>query len=257
MKVSIITVCYNSEKTIRDTIQSVVSQKYPNIEYIIVDGVSKDGTVSIVQSFKDRISHFISEPDNGIYDAMNKGIALATGDIVGFLNSDDMYVDSDVVDTVTKQFGNDRCDAVYGGLVYVHPKDLRKVFRVWKSGPFHRFSFLFGWMPPHPSFFVKREIFQKYGMFNTKLKLASDYEMMLRLLYKHQIAASYVPKVLVRMRLGGISNASIFNRIRAHREDREAWRLNGLRPYIFTIWLKPLRKIFQFFVYESTNLPLR
>lgn len=246
MKVSIITVSFNSDKTIADTIQSVLSQDYPDIEYIIVDGLSKDNTIKIVKSFGDRISKFVSENDKGLYDAMNKGIDLATGDIIGFLNSDDFYANSQVVSKIVQRFQQNN-DAVYADLVYVSALDKLKITRTWKSGEYISGSFLKGWMPPHPTFFVRKTVYQRYGKFTDKLRSAADYELMLRLIHKYKIKIAYLPEVVVHMRAGGTSNASIKNRIRANREDKLAWKMNDLKPSTLTFIRKPLSKITQFF----------
>ena len=246
MKISLITVSYNSEKTIGDTINSVLNQVNCDLEYIIVDGKSTDNTLKIIGAYASQISKVLSESDQGIYDAMNKGLALATGDIVGFLNSDDIYSDDSVLAEVVRKFQESDSDAMYGDLVYVSQNNLNKVIRKWKSGKFHKKSFELGWMPPHPTFFVRRHIYQQYGGFNTTLKSAADYELMLRFLYRHEISASYLPKTLVKMRIGGKSNASLKRRILANLEDRQAWKLNGIEPNFLTLWLKPIRKIFQF-----------
>ncbi len=223
MKVSIITATFNSEKFIRNCIDSVLNQCNSNIEYIIIDGGSKDNTISIVKEYGTRISHVVSEPDNGIYDAMNKGIGLATGDIIGILNSDDIYADDTIIQKVVNSFTTTDCDTLYGDLLYVKQNDLTRITRKWKSGHYNKRSFLFGWMPPHPTFFVKREVYQKYGTFNVALKSAADYEIMLRFLFKHNLKVSYLPHIMVKMREGGVSNANIKNRVNANREDRKAW----------------------------------
>lgn len=246
MKVSIITVCYNSEKTIRDAIESVVAQTYPDIEYLVIDGLSKDQTLPIVKSYSERISKLISEPDKGIYDAMNKGISLATGEIIGILNSDDFYATPQVIEEVVKQFSS-AIDGVYGDLVYVSPDDTGKIVRTWKSGTYQEGAFRKGWMPPHPAFFVRKSCYEKFGHFTDKLKSAADYEFMLRLIHKNKIRITYLPQVLVKMRAGGASNASLKNRLKANKEDRLAWKLNGLKPAPFLFLRKPLSKLGQFF----------
>jgi len=177
---------------------------------------------------------------------MNKGIALATGEIVGILNSDDIYTNDRVISMISSVFEDESVDVCYADLQYVDPNNMNKVVRTWKSGNFSGKSFYWGWMPPHPTFFVRRKVYEKVGSFNTHLKSAADYEMMLRILLKYKMSAHYIPQVIVRMSTGGMSNASIFNRIKANKEDRLAWKLNGLRPYFFTLYLKPLRKISQF-----------
>lgn len=249
--VSVITATYNSRTTIHDTLQSVATQDYPAIEHIIVDGLSTDDTLSIVKQFP-HVARVISEKDKGIYDAMNKGIAACTGDIIGILNSDDFYVSESIIRQVVEKMTNDHTDALYGDLVYVHPQHTSRVLRTWVAGRFHPRKFLFGWMPPHPTFFVRRKVYQEWGMFNTSLRSAADYELMLRFLYKAGIRVSYLPKILVRMRAGGMSNASLLNRFRANREDRRAWSINHIRPYFYTTWLKPLRKLVQYF--QKPNL---
>lgn len=243
--VSIITASYNSALTIRDTLNSIASQDYPHIEHIIIDGLSIDGTLDIVHDFT-HVRKVISEKDKGIYDAMNKGIRESTGDIIGILNSDDFYPNPYIVSRVVGKLEQEKTSSLYGDLVYVSPNDINKRLRTWIAGEFKAKNFLFGWMPPHPTFFVRREIYEKWGTFNTSLRTAADYELMLRLLYKHRITVSYLPQIIVKMRAGGVSNSSISNRIKANKEDSEAWRLNGMKPHIFTSWLKPLRKISQY-----------
>jgi glycosyltransferase involved in cell wall biosynthesis len=245
MRISIITVSYNSAATIKDTLQCITRQEYNDVEHIIVDGKSSDDTVDIVNGFK-HITKFISEPDGGLYDAMNKGLQMATGDIIGILNSDDVYADNTVLNKVVAAFNDTGAYCVYGDLQYVHTNDLNKVVRTWKAGKFTRENFLYGWMPPHPTFFVRKEVYEKVGFFNTMLKSAADYEIMLRILYKHNYTAAYIPEILVKMRSGGISNASLRNRFRANREDAKAWKLINKRPHFFTLYLKPLRKIPQY-----------
>ena len=246
MKVSIITVTYNSAATVEDTIKSVCSQDYPDIEYLLIDGGSKDKTLDIAQKYKNKISQIISEPDNGMYDAINKGIAMATGEIIAILNSDDFYMDEKVISNVVDTFKSTNSEAVYGNLFYVDALDTNKVIRKWNSGSYSGNSFLYGWMPPHPSFFAKKACYEKYGNFDLSLKSAADYELMLRFIHKHRIRLAYLNKTLVKMRIGGMSNSSLKNRINANREDRKAWAINGLKPYPFTLYLKPLRKVFQY-----------
>jgi glycosyltransferase involved in cell wall biosynthesis len=246
MKVSIITISYNSEKTIEETILSVLNQTYKNIEYIIIDGNSTDNTQQIIDKYKNKITHFISEPDNGIYDAMNKGLSMASGDLIGILNSDDTYAYNDVIKDVVEKITRENTDSLYADLVYVDRNNTDKITRTWIAGKYSAGKFLKGWMPPHPTFFVKRYIYQKYGYFNTSLKSAADYELMLRLIHKHNISVCYLHKVITKMKSGGQSNLSISNRIKANREDRLAWKINGLKPGCFTIIRKPLSKLTQF-----------
>jgi len=237
----------NSEATVADTMKSVLGQSYENIEHIIVDGNSTDRTLSIVNQY-DHVAQIVSEPDKGIYDAMNKGISLCTGDVIAILNSDDVYNDSNVIQNVVNAFQSQDVDSVYGDLVYVDQFDLNKKVRTWISKPYKKSNWLFGWMPPHPSFFVKREVYNEHGYFNTNLRSAADYEIMLRFLYKRNISVHYINEVLVKMRRGGVSNSSLWNRIRANKEDRMAWKDNNLQSYFFTTSLKPIRKVHQFFI---------
>ncbi|WP_373548916.1 glycosyltransferase family 2 protein [Haliscomenobacter sp.] len=262
MKISIVTPAFNSAKTIRHTIESVARQTYPNVEYIIVDGGSHDATAKIVAHYADVVDVFISEPDRGVYDAMNKGIRAASGDIVAILNSDDFYTHSHVLEQIATAFQESGTDSVYGDLQYVDQHNPQKVIRHWESGIFQRRSFLAGWMPPHPAFFVKRAVYQRHGLFNLSLKNSADYELMLRFLYKHQVSVTYVSDVLVRMRVGGLSNATWRSRLRANKEDRVAWKINGIKPRFYTTILKPLRKLQQFyyhpyqrFITDSQNHP--
>lgn len=243
--VSIITVCFNSANTIADTLKAVERQTYHDIEHIIIDGGSTDETVKIVEGFP-HVAKCISEKDEGIYFAMNKGIAMASGEIVGILNADDLYADSEVVTKVVAAFEDPGVDATYADLVFVDREDVSKVVRTWKSGPFKRSSMYNGWMPPHPTFFVRRSLYANYGLFNTTLRSSADYELMLRFLLKHEISISYIPQTIIKMRQGGKSTASVGNRIKANLEDRKAWRMNGLQPHFFTLILKPIRKIKQF-----------
>ena len=247
LKISIITVAFNSEKTIRDTIKSIVNQDYKNIEYIVIDGNSTDDTNQIVREFSDNVDIHISEDDEGIYDAMNKGIKSASGDIIGILNSDDFYPNAYVLSNVAKTFNKYESDAVYGDLVYVNAKDTSKIQRYWQSGPYTTKKLKNGWMLPHPTFFVKSSIYKQFGLYNTSLHMAADYDMIIRLLYKFNISANYIPMILVKMRTGGASNASIFDRLIANKQDGLVWTKNQLnKPYFIRI-KKPLQKIMQFF----------
>ena len=242
--VSVITIVFNNRDRIESSITSVLKQTCKNIEYLIIDGGSTDGTVDIIKKYQDKISYWVSEPDKGIYDGMNKGIAAAKGDIIGFLNSDDVYADDEVIGTVIETIAKETVDSCYGDLTYVG-KD-GHVVRKWKSGDFSRNRFKKGWMPPHPTFFVKREMYQQYGGFNTNFLIAADYELMLRMLYRFGISTTYIPKVLVNMRTGGKSNKSLSNIVKANIECYHAWKVNGLNPNPGTFVLKPLSKIFQY-----------
>ena len=239
LKISLLTPTFNSAATIRDTLESVRLQDYPHIEHIIIDGGSRDRTLEIVAEYP-HVRRVISEPDQGLYDAMNKGIGLATGDVVGIINSDDFYVHHQVLSQVNSLLESTGADALYGDLEYVDAINTATVVRRWRAGAYKTNLFLRGWMPPHPTFFVRREMYALYGGFNTALRYSADYELMLRFLHQHQIPVCYLPEVLVRMRTGGLSNASFSNRLRANREDRQAWALNGLQPPFYTLYLKPV-----------------
>ncbi|MFN4082099.1 MAG: glycosyltransferase family 2 protein [Bacteroidia bacterium] len=246
MKVSIITSVFSNKAYLPDAIESVLSQTHTDIEYIIVDGDSKDGTIDVVKSYGNKISKFITEPDEGVYFALNKGINIATGDIIAILHSDDFYVNKTVISQVVEAFENNHIDAVYANLYYVSNKNKNKIVRTWDAGIYTPNSFYFGWMPPHPAFFVKRDVYVKHGAFNTNLKFAADYELMMRFILKQKIKLHYIPKFFVKMRTGGASNRNITNRIKANIEDRMAWKLNNVKPRWYTLLLKPFIKIFQY-----------
>jgi glycosyltransferase len=247
LKISIITITYNSAATLEQTIQSVIHQTYSNIEYIIIDGQSADATLEIINKYKDQVSKIVSEKDDGLYDALNKGIAMATGDVIGLLHSDDFYINNQVIEKYANVFLKENADAVYSDLYYVDKTNTDKLIRKWKSGNYQHGDFVNGWMPPHPTFFVKKEVYQKFGVFNLSFKSAADYELMLRFIHKHKIKLGYLPEYTVKMRLGGKSNKNIQNRVNANLEDRRAWEINGLKPRFYTLYMKPLRKIIQFF----------
>ncbi|ABL02603.1 glycosyl transferase, family 2 [Candidatus Ruthia magnifica str. Cm (Calyptogena magnifica)] len=241
MKLSIITVVWNNKTTIKDAIDSVLSQNYQNIEYIVIDGGSSDGTIEIIKNYQNKITKFVSEPDKGIYDAMNKGIVLATGDIIGILNSDDFYINKFVIQKIIKVFEK-KVDCVFADLVYVRPNNLEKVIRRYDNSYFSPNKFAYGWMPAHPTFFVKKEVYQKYGMFRTDLKNAADFDILVRFLYTYKISYHYLPEVIVKMRIGGVSTSlsSIWiNNIETLRVCKE----NGIKTNIFKILSKYLQKI--------------
>ena len=238
IKTSIITVCFNSVKTIRNTIDSVLSQDYPDIEYIIVDGGSSDGTLDIIQQYKEKISFVVSEPDNGIYDAMNKGIGMATGDIVGMLNSDDVYTDTHVVTDLVNAMENANVDSVFADLVYVDQSDMNSVRRYYNSAKWSPNRFRFGWMPAHPTFFIKREWYTRCGLFSLDYNIAADFEMLVRLLYRGKATYVYVPRPVVKMRTGGLSTRGLKQSWVLNREIVRACRANGVWTAIPLVLLK-------------------
>lgn len=246
MKISIITATYNSEATIRDTLESVNAQTYPHIEHIIVDGNSKDNTLEIVKKYGKRVSILISEPDNGIYDAMNKGIRAATGDVIGILNSDDFFTSNDVISAVVSTFKNNDIDAVFGDIHYVKPDNLNKCVRYYSSAAFNPSLFKFGIMPAHPSFYVKRSCYEKYGLYSLDYKIASDFDLLIRFLYTHKIKYRYLKKDFVTMRTGGASTKNLNSRMLLNKEDLKACRKYGIATNIFMIMFKYLYKIFEF-----------
>ncbi len=255
LKISIITAVKNRRHFIEGALQSLQRQTHSPVEHIVIDGGSTDGTLEILERHHRRISTLISEPDNGLYEALNKGIRLASGDLVGILHSDDFYEDAKVLAGVAAEIEKKNADACYGDLLYVRQNDASKITRYWRAGKCGPSKFLRGWMPPHPTLFVKRRVYESYGLFNPALGSAADYEFMLRVLYKQGISVSYIPRVLVRMRTGGMSNASLAHRLRANAMDLMAWKINGLKPAPFTMAFKPLRKLHQYFEEPEQNLP--
>jgi glycosyltransferase involved in cell wall biosynthesis len=245
LKISVITVSYNAQSTIEQCIQSVINQNYPNTEYIIIDGNSSDDTVAILQKYKKHIQAFVSEPDKGIYDAMNKGIALATGDVIGMLNADDFFADNDVLGDIAEAFENNAVDIVYGDLNYIKPGG--KVIRKWSSGPYKPGMFNLGWMPPHPTFYCRKPVYDKLGNYSLEYGTAADYELMLRFIHLNHSSVYYVNKVLVTMSVGGVSNSSVYNRVKALFFDMRAMYKNKIIFPPITLLFKPLRKIRQFF----------
>jgi glycosyltransferase len=244
---SLITATYNAEATIRHCLQSVSGQTYTP-EHLIIDGCSTDNTAAIARDYRGHKLNVFTGPDKGIYDAMNKGIRQTTGEIVGILNADDFYASPTVLQDVVQAFEDPAVDACYGDLCYVEYEDTGKIVRYWRSYDYDYRKFYHGWMPPHPTFFVRRSAYERFGFFNLELGSAADYELMLRFLVRHRLHTVYIPKLMVRMRTGGVSNAALTNRLRANRMDRKAWSVNGLRPYPWTLTLKPLRKLSQWLV---------
>ena len=245
MKVSIVTVAYNSAATIASTLASVAEQTHADIEHIVIDGKSTDTTMAIVAQHRAGLAQVVSEADRGIYDAMNKGIALATGDMVGFLNADDVLNDPHAVAGIAGAAAAG-ADVVYADLVYVRNDDLRRVVRRWRSGAFHRSRLSFGWMPPHPTFYVRRSLLEEIGGFDTSLRIAADYDLMLRCLARPETTVAYLPQVVVRMRTGGVSNATLASMMRKSREDLLALRRHRVGGWL-TLFAKNLRKLPQYF----------
>lgn len=247
MKISLITATYNSAKTLQATFESVRAQNHKDLEYIVVDGLSKDETVRLIEQNQDIISIWVSEKDFGIYDAINKGIKMATGDVVGLLHSDDVFADNQSLSMVSKAFENAEVDCVYADLNYVDRENTQQVIRRWVSRNFDEKLFYRGWMPAHPTFYLRREHYLNLGLYNGDLRISADYELMLRMMVKHHLKSVYLPKVLVNMRVGGKSNITLRNRWIANQEDVKAWKINDLKPKIYTRWIKPISKIFQYF----------
>jgi len=248
MKISIITVVFNNVRTIEDTIRAVEMQNYSDVEHIVIDGASTDGTLDVLQRHQDKITKLVSEPDRGIFDAMNKGLRLATGEVVGFLNADDIYADTAIFHTVADVFADETIEACYADLVYVDPVNINKQVRYWKSKPFRPGMFSTGWVPAHPTFFARRTTYARDGGFDESLGLAADYELMLRLLERHRIKAVYVPKVFVKMRLGGASNRSLRNIVQQNIDIYRSCKKNqiSISPWVFIA--KPLAKLSQYFM---------
>lgn len=247
MKISIITVAYNSAATIRDTIDSVIGQSYENIEYLIIDGASKDNTIDIINEYGAKITKVISEPDKGIYDAMNKGIIEASGDIICFINSDDFFADKFVIGKVVSYFiDNPDVDGVYADLYYVDRNDTSKIVRYWKTGL--QKDFVKGWHPAHPTFYVKRKVYERCGMFDLDYKLAADFELMLRFIEKEKISLVYLPEPLIKMRLGGATNKSFVNIRKQNIECMRAFHKNGVSVSCVYYLYRLLPKLKQYFI---------
>lgn len=254
MKVSIITVVRDNQATIAHAIDSVLSQNYPDIEYIIVDGGSEDATVDIIKSYGEKINRFISESDKGIYDAMNKGLKLATGDIIGLLNSDDFYQNNRVISEVVEEFIRKQIGLVFGDIVFVHPRNIDHVIRYYSSEKFEPEKFSWGWMPAHTSCFIKREIYETYGYFKTDYQLAADYELLLRFIKIHQISYTYLPKILVRMRPGGASNKNLRCRWISNQEILKACAEHGIKTNFFKLLARYPAKIFEKISIKNTGV---
>ena len=250
MKISIITTSYNSARTLRDTMNSVLRQGYTDYEYIVVDGASKDGTVEIIREYEPQFKgrmRWVSEPDRGIYDAMNKGIAMATGDVVGLLNSDDFYTSDDILATVAREFSRvDAPDAIYGDVHYVDESDITRVVRYYSSREFTRKRMIMGYMPAHPSFYVRRDCYKKFGSFDTSYRVAADFENLLRLIFVNKIRIKYIAKDFVTMRMGGASSSGIKSYLRIASDHFSAFKKNGIKPNYFLYFMRYVLKLFEF-----------
>jgi len=244
-KITIITAVYNCNNTISDTIESILSQDYVNIELIVVDGGSTDGTLNKLNHYRNQIDVLITEPDLGIYDALNKGLKSATGDIIGFLHADDLYFDKGVLTKIVNAFSDTCVDVVYGDLLYVGNESTADVVRYWRSGTFHNEQLKYGWMPPHPTLYLRRSIYEKFGGFNIKYSISADYDFMLRILLNNSLRFFYISDVLVRMRIGGISNRSLSNIFQKSVEDLRIIRHHKVGSF-FTLFCKNFRKLNQF-----------
>jgi glycosyltransferase len=247
LKFSIVTACYNSGSTLSQAIASLKAQTWAEIEHVVIDGASSDDTQAIAQSTLGAGDVFVSEPDNGIYDALNKGIRHSSGDVIGFLHSDDVLANETALQRVAEHFLSSGADAVYGDLQYVKASDTSHVVRHWRSGEFSRSKLERGWMPPHPAFFMRRGLYESLGVFDTQFRIASDYDSLLRYLSHQSLNVAYIPEVLVKMRVGGASNGSLKQIIRKSREDVAVMKKNGVNPY-YAFPYKNLSKISQFFI---------
>ena len=236
----------NSERYLSDCINSVCRQNYKDIEHIIIDGKSTDGTLNIIRQNLNHISYWVSETDRGMYDAINKGLEMATGDVVGILNSDDMFASADAVKSIVDCFETTGTDTVYGDLVYVDACNTQKILRYWKGVSYKRSRFRYGWMPAHPTFYMRRELIEQHGVYENHYYTAADYEFMARYLFLHKVSSQYIDTMLVKMRSGGISNENFKSRLRANRRDFLAMRKNKIPFSFFVSILKPLIKLPQF-----------
>jgi glycosyltransferase involved in cell wall biosynthesis len=291
VKLTLITVCRNAASVIAETLESALAQDHGDLELVVIDGASTDGTVEILREFEQRVNGhaagslpgepaeggtvdvlevprvppsraesrdgprmiLISEPDKGIYDAMNKGLRAATGEVIGFLNAGDLLMGPRVLRQVVAEFERSNADAVYGDIIMVDEHDIHKVHRTWLSGGYRRENFRKGWMPPHVATFIRRKVYDHYGHFNTDLRIGADYEILLRFLYKHKISTVHLPELLVRFRLGGMSNGNLKQILQANREVRASWGLNGLKAPPLLVTRKLWSKVMQFFERSSVH----
>jgi glycosyltransferase len=256
MNISIITATYNSAETIQETIESVLSQNDCDFEYVVVDGQSNDGTLDIIKKNESRFNgrmQWISEPDKGIYDALNKGIRLVTGDIIGFLHSDDVFASPSVINTIQEVFEKTNADVVYGDLIYVDQKNPEKVLRYWRSQPFSSSLLLRGWMPAHPTVFMKKEIYEQHGGFDLSFSISADYDFLLRVFQDNSLRSVYLPQVITKMRVGGTSNKTIRNIVIKSKEDYWALRKNGFSHAGWILAMKNISKLTQFLKRKSIS----
>jgi glycosyltransferase len=244
-KISVVTTTYNSAGSLADCLDSVASQTYAELEHIVIDGASRDGSQEILDKHRTSLARLVSEPDEGVYFGLNKGIVCSTGDIVGFLHADDVYQHSGVLETVASAFEDPSVEAVYGDLVYVDRHDLRHVVRRWHAGEFKRERLRWGWMPPHPTLYMRRSLYERFGVFDTRYRIAADYDLMLRVLSHTSGRILYLPQVLVRMRMGGVSNQSLRHVVRKSWEDYRVLRANRIGGLRALAW-KNLSKVHQF-----------
>lgn len=246
MKISVITVVYNGEKYLEQCIQSVLAQNYHDLEYLVIDGGSKDRSLAIIDKYRSQIDFVLSENDRGMYDALNKGIHQAKGEVIGILNADDMFASNDVISSIANAFTDTQVDISYGNLNYVDPDNPEKIIRRWVSKPFSKDLIQKGWMPAHPTFYAKRDLFNKFGTYSLNFNSAADYELMVRFLTKPNIRAKFIDKLMVNMRTGGMSNASLKHRYRALVNDYKALRVNKVPFAAIVVTLKKMQKITQF-----------
>lgn len=245
LTISVITAVFNRVDTIDHVLASIQAQTWTQIEHIVIDGVSTDGTLQVLETNRDRLAVLVSEPDSGIYDALNKGLSLASGDIVGLMHSDDFYADERVLERVAETFADPAVDAVYGDLDYVAKDNPSRIIRRWRSGAYSRNKLAWGWMPPHPTLYLRRRVIDEWGVFDTRFRIAADYDAMLRYLAQGKIRLAYIPEVLVKMRVGGESNRSLSRILLKSREDYATLRRNGVGGIGALIW-KNLSKLPQF-----------
>lgn len=246
MKITLITATYNSYPNIQDTVKCIREQTYENIEFIVIDGKSEDQTINVVKE-SSAVSQYISEPDKGIYDALNKGIKMATGDVIGFVHSDDLLASPDIIEKISNLFEEEDIDGVYGDLLYVDKEDTNKIIRYWKSKAYKPDLLRKGWMPAHPTLFLKKDVYKKHGCFNLNYKIAADYDFMLRVLQDETLSYAYLPKIIMKMRVGGASNRSLKNIIQKSTEDYKAIRKNKIGFAPLVLILKNISKLPQFF----------